>query len=104
MHFVKPFFIVFALLTLGFLIFTETPEVDATQTVNKTQAVCNTSPVKGTYTEDGCKAAFRTLAPTLCKRGEIATVISCTVNADACVNTAGTGRWCTCKYTCATRI
>src|SRR3989344_5203000 len=106
MNVVKPFFVVFALLTLGFLLFSETPQVDATPATNKTQAVCNVSPVKNSYTEAGCKTAFNSLPPKIVcpRRNEFPQLISCTVNADACVNSAGvTGRWCTCKYTCEFR-
>ena len=93
-------FVLVALFAIAIFFFSEALQADATTA--RRQAVCNAAPVNGTYTEDGCKAAFNQLpSNVLCRNGETVHLESCTVNANACVTSKGkTGRWCTCKYTC----
>ncbi|GEM_PF-4313067 len=91
-----------AVLMTGFIFFGAI-QAEADTTPAKKQAVCNVSPNQaGAYEEEGCKTAFYALPTgTICRPGETATVGTCTVNRDACVNSASlTGKWCTCTYTC----
>ncbi|HLC72610.1 MAG TPA: hypothetical protein VJH37_03450 [Candidatus Nanoarchaeia archaeon] len=87
---------------ISFFLF-ESIQAHADTPADKKQAVCNVSPTPaGAYEEEGCKTAFNALpAGTLCAVGETAKVGICTVNSDACTNSASrTGKWCTCTYTC----